>query len=128
MARKKTYKIFDIDYLQTAELTEDDLYWLCDTQSLNYSLIIEMFKRTNQELTEEKKILSLIKNDEDWMYKYYWTNKQREDFEIILANIYKNIKYCGFNEAMQDAQWWVILYGLTNRDLKKNKNMQRLDK
>lgn len=127
MRKKKTYKIFDIDYLQTAELSEDDLYWLCDTPSLTFSLIIEMFRRTKQELIDENKILSLIKNDENWMYKYYWTDKQRKDFEDILKNVYKNIKYCGESEAIQNAQWWVVCYGFTNKELKKNKNMQILD-
>lgn len=127
MRKKKTYKIFDIDYLQTAELSEDDLYWLCDTPSLTFSLIIEMFRRTKQELVDENKILSLIKNDENWMYRYYWTDKQRKDFEDILKNVYKNIKYCGESEAIQNAQWWVVCYGFTNKELKKNKNMQILD-
>ena len=59
MGRKKSYKIFDLDYLQNAELTEDDLYYLFETPSLNYSLLVDMFNFTNQEITDEKKIIKL---------------------------------------------------------------------
>ena len=126
MGRRKSYKIFDIDYLQNGELTEDDLYYLFETNSLTFSLIIEMFRFSKQELLDEKKILNLIKNDKDWMYKYFWTDKQRSDFENIVFNVYKNVKYCGDVEGDSLAKWWITEYGLTNKDLKRNKKISKM--
>ena len=127
MGRKKAYKIFEIEYLQTAELNEDDLYYLFDTPSLNYSLLIEMFRRTKQPLFDEKKIIKLVKDDKDWMYKYFWTQKQRDEFTDMIVKIYENVYYYKEKEALQQAQWWISLYGLTNSDLKRNKNIPKLE-
>jgi hypothetical protein len=127
MGRKKAYKIYDIDYLKKAELTEDDLYYLFETPSLNYSFLVDEFKRTNQEITDEKKIINIAKNDRDWMYKYFWTDKQRESFEKDLKEAYMNIRQCGENEAESATSWWIFMYGLTNVSLKNNKKMQKLD-
>lgn len=127
MGRKKSYKIFDIDYLQTAELTEDDLYYLFDTQSLNYSLLIDMFRRTKQSLTDEKKIIKMVKDDKDWMYKYFWTPKQRDDFIDLIVKVYENVYYYQKKEALQRAQWWIFMYGFSNTELKRNKNISKLE-
>ena len=55
MGRKKNYRIYEMDYLMNNDLSEDDLYYLFETPSLNYSLLINEFKYSNQELTDEKK-------------------------------------------------------------------------
>lgn len=126
MGRRKSYKIFDIDYLQNSELTEDDLYYLYETPSINYSLLVEMFRFTKQDILDEKKIINLAKTDKDWMYKYFWTQKQREDFENIITNVFKNIKYCSLEEAKSSAAWWILMYGLTNKELKHNKKISKM--
>ena len=126
MGRKKSYKIFEMEYLQKANLTEDDLYYLFETPSLNYSFLIDEFKRTNQNVIDEKKIINIAKTDKDWMYKYFWTDKQREEFENDIKKAYMNIMQCGEVEALSSAQWWILYYGLTNSKLRHNKNMQKL--
>ena len=47
MGRKTSYKIFEMDYLMNNDLSEDDLYYLFETSSLNYSLSINEFKYSN---------------------------------------------------------------------------------
>ena len=126
MGRKKSYKIFEMDYLQHADLTEDDLYYLFETPSLNYSFLIDEFKRTNQEITDEKKIINLVKTDKDWMYKYFWTSKQREEFEKDVKEAYINIRRYGKEEAESSTQFWIIMYGLTDSKLRNNKNISKL--
>jgi hypothetical protein len=126
MGRKKSYKIFEMDYLQHADLTEDDLYYLFETPSLNYSFLVDEFKRTNQEITDEKKIINLVKTDKDWMYKYFWTSKQREEFEKDVKEAYINIRQCGKEEAESSTQWWILMYGLTDSKLKNDKNISKL--
>ena len=125
MSRKKSYKIFDIDYLCNAEFTEDDLYYIFETKSLNYSFLVNMFNRTNQPITEDKKIIALVKNN-GWQYKYFWTDKQREDFENDIIKAYKNIYICDSREAQCYAQFWVIQYGLSNSKLRSSKNIYKL--
>lgn len=126
MGRKKSYKIFEIDYLKNAELTEDDLYYLFETPSLNYSFLIDEFRRTNQDIVDEKKIIHLAKNDKDWMYKYFWSAKQREEFEKDIKKAYMNIRQCGEVEAESSTQWWILMYGLTDEKLRNNKNIPKL--
>lgn len=126
MGRKKAYKIFELDYLQNADLSEDDLYYLFETASLNYSFLVAEFKMSNQEITDEKKIINIAKNDEEWMYKYFWNTSQRENFENAIKKAYMNIRQCGEVEAESSAQWWILYYGLTNSELKNNKNIPRL--
>jgi hypothetical protein len=125
MTRRKTYKIFDIDYLSNGELNEDDLYYLFETKSLSYSLLIDMFKKSHQPIEDEKKIIAITKN-KDWQYNYFWTDKQREDFENDIIKVYKNIYFCDDKEAQSYAQFWVIMYGLTNSKLKNTKNIYKL--
>lgn len=126
MSRKKSYKIFEMDYLQNADLTEDDLYYLFETPSLNYSFLIDEFRRTNQDIVDEKKIIHLAKNDKDWMYKYFWSAKQREEFEKDIKRAYMNIRQCGEVEAESSTQWWILMYGLTDDKLRNNKNIPKL--
>lgn len=125
MSKRKSYKIFDIDYLCNGDFTEDDLYYIFETKSLSYSLLVNMFNRTNQSVTDEKKIIAISKNN-DWQYKYYWTDKQREDFENDIIKAYKNIYFCDNKEAQCYAQFWVIQYGLSNSKLKNSKKIYKL--
>ena len=39
MAKNKKIEIYDLDYLVNTELTEEDLYNIFETPSLNYSFI-----------------------------------------------------------------------------------------
>jgi len=126
MGKRKSYKIFELDYLANAELTEDDLYYLYETPSLNYSLLVNMFIFSNQKLTDEKKIIKLAKTDPEWMYKYFWSDEQRKEYEEIVTKIYKNIDWITVDEAEQKMQWWILMYGLTNDKLKNNKEVQKL--
>lgn len=121
MGRKKSYKIFELDYLINDDLTEDDLYYLFETPSLNYSLLVNMFLFTNQEITDEKKIIKLAKTDRDWMYKYFWNKNQRKDFEELMVKAYRNIYQCGEYEAESRVSWWILMYGLTDENLKDKK-------
>ena len=41
---KENFKIYSLDYLSNQELSEEDLYFLFETKSLFYSIIISMFK------------------------------------------------------------------------------------
>lgn len=126
MGRKKAYKIFELDYLANNDLSEDDLYYLFETPSLNYSLLIDMFKISNQELKDEKKIINLAKTDKDWMYKVFWSKKQRKEFEELVKKAFINIYQCGVVEAESRAQWWILYYGLTDSELKDKKNIDKL--
>ena len=126
MGRKKSYKIFEMDYLINNDLSEDDLYYLFETPSLNYSLLINEFKYSNQELTDEKKIIKLAQSDEEWMYKTFWTEKQRNTFEEDTKKAFMNIYQCGPIEAESRVQWWILYYGLTNSKYRNNKKIDKM--
>ncbi len=126
MGRKKSYKIFEMNYLMNNDLSEDDLYYLFETPSLNYSLLINEFKYSNQELTDEKKIIKLAQSDEEWMYKTFWTEKQRNVFEEDAKKAFMNIYQCGEVEAESRVQWWILYYGLTNSRYRNNKKIDKM--
>lgn len=120
MSRRKTNKIFSSDYLLAGDFTDDDLRYLFETDSLCLSLIVDMFIKTKQEITDEKKIVSLVK-DPDWMYKYFWTDKQRENFTDEVVKIFKNVYFYDDETSLSRAQWWITLYGLTNSKMRGRK-------
>ena len=120
MSRRKSYKIFTSDYLLDGDFTDDDLRYLFETNSLCLSLIVDMFSKTKQDITDEKKIVALVK-EKDWMYNYYWTDRQRENFTNEIVDIFKNVYFYSDEIALSRAQWWITLYGLTNSKMKGRK-------
>lgn len=123
----KKYKIFDIEYLQNSEFTEEDLLYLLETPSLNYSLVVSMFnKYDNSDITNDK-IINIITSDKDWPYKHYWNKKQREEFLGILKNCFKNLYRYSINECEALANMWIVQYGFTSAKQKKKKILRLSD-
>ena len=120
MSRRKSYKIFTSDYLINGDFTDDDLRYLFETNSLCLSLIVDMFTKTKQDIIDEKKIVALVK-EKDWMYNYFWTDRQRENFTNEIVEIFKNVYFYSDEIALSRAQWWITLYGLTNSKMRGRK-------
>lgn len=120
MSRRKSYKIFTSDYLINGDFTDDDLRYLFETNSLCLSLIVDMFAKTKQDITDEKKVVALVK-EKDWMYNYFWTDRQRENFTNEIVEIFKNVYFYSDEVALSRAQWWITLYGLTNSKMRGRK-------
>lgn len=110
MGKKKKIKIFDLDYLQNEEFTEDDLYKLFDTPSLNRSLIIGMFRFINDERMDEE-ILDLVKTKENWMNEILWTFSVKKKFRNILINVAKNLYQYSPKTSENWADEWLLRYG-----------------
>ena len=61
------------------------------------------------------------------MYKYFWTESQRKNFEEICKDIFKNI-YCSKDaEAESRVSWWILMYGLTDSKLRNNKKISKIN-
>ena len=108
----KDYKIYSMKYLKEKELTENDLYYLFDTPSLNYSLVVNMFKFAGKKMKPDD-ILNICKTNERWVYEYHWTKEQHDQWINEVADVYKNIYQYGPEEAEHGAQWWVFQYGMS---------------
>lgn len=105
---KENIKIFTLDYLINNELTEEDLYYIFDTKSLYYSLIVELFKLMNI----NKSSSQIIKSFTTWdKVKYTWTSKQNRKFNENLIKAYKNIYQIDNNNAMFKSDLWCYIYG-----------------
>lgn len=115
------YKIFDIDYLQNSELNEDDLHWLLDTPSFTLSLIVGMFKKYEKTNIPDDKIISIVYNDKNWMYKHFWLRKDREEYSEILSKIYYNLYRYKEYLCKAYAEIWLVQYGFTSASQKKKK-------
>lgn len=115
------YKVFDLSYLSKKELSEDDLYWLFDTESsLIYSLVIGMFTYLHIDKKYED-IINDARNDESWFNKYKWTSKQKYDFRNTIVKVFKNIYQLSDIECEDKADWFLFMYGLsmTNKECDK---------
>ena len=125
MKMLKKHKIFDIEYLQNAEFTEEDLKNLIDGKSFTISLIVGMFKMTNQGLSESE-ITKLIKTDNKWMYKYFWTDAERDAFEKCLYDSFINLYRYKEEKTHALVGFWLTQYGLSNVCM-KTENLHVLD-
>lgn len=85
------YKIFSLDYLSTAELTEEDLYYIFDTPSLHYSMIKDMYIQT-EEYTDIRHIIDKISQNSDWVYERHFSNlTEYKKFKNKLIDVIKNV-------------------------------------
>ena len=118
---KQPYKIFDLEYLQNEEFSEDDLIYLFETPSFNYSLIIGMFNKYDKRNLSNEKIVSIITTDDKWMYKHYWNREQREEFIEILEKCYYNLYRYHKSTCKAVSDMWIVQYGFTSAKQKKKK-------
>ena len=95
-------KIYDLDYLINTELTEEDLYYLFDTASLIYSLVVGEFKFVGYDNISDEEIINICKTNERWVYEYYWTKKQHDEYIKKVTAIYKI--YINIKQILQKMQ------------------------
>lgn len=119
----KKYKIFDLDYLQNNEFTEEDLVYLFETPSLNYSLVVGMFRLYDKGNLTDDKIINIVTTDEKWMYKHFWNKTQRDEFIKILKKCYYNLYRYNEETCTAMSDMWIIQFGFTSARQKKKKMM-----
>lgn len=104
--------VYPINYLVKEELSDTDLSNLLDNnkRGLMYSLIIDMFRHINNKKTNLQ-IINMIKNDSDWYNKIIWKKEERDAYENLVINVYKNVYQ--FNETIAKSlgEWFMTLYG-----------------
>lgn len=108
----KEYKLYSNKYLAEKELTETDLYYLFDTPSLNYSLVVNMFKFMKKDMKPDE-VLTLCKTNDRWMYEHHWTKEDRERYREELMKVFKNIYRNGPYETESSVDWWLFMYGFS---------------
>jgi hypothetical protein len=125
MAKKIVdFKVYDIDYLMNAELTEEDLHNLFDTASLIGSLILEEFKLIGSKLSQNE-IIKLVKDKESrWYNQFQWNMEQHEKFAKQLAKVMKNVYSYDDETAERKASWFLLFYGLQISDYDVNKRLK----
>lgn len=106
-------KIFELDYLAVAELTEDDLYHLFETPSLNYSIIKAMYLATD-EYTSAKHLVKKIKCNNGWLStKHFKSYKDRDKFVNKLISVIKNVYQYSEIIAKRWVDDWMFHYGFS---------------
>ena len=108
-------KIYPLDYLVDNELSDVDLANLLDNDNkgLLYS-IISMFHHVGVKKSN-KEIIKLITTKDKWMNDYFWSYNELIEFENKLAKALKNIYYLDDKQALEKAQWYIIIYGLKRK-------------
>lgn len=107
-------KIFDIDYLESADLTDEDLHFLFDLNGITYSFAIYLLKLSGLECSKNK-FGKMLRHNENWMNEHILTNKQinesKKRFEKCIMNIYQY----GRKTAKSWVEDWYVHYGLPSR-------------
>lgn len=104
--------VYPINYLVKEELSDTDLSNLLDNnkKGLMYSLIIDMFRHINNKKTNLQ-IINMIKNDSDWYNKIIWKKNERDAYENLVINVYKNVYQFDETIAKSLGEWFMTLYG-----------------
>lgn len=113
MGKNKKYKIYSIDYLANTDLTEEDLFYLFDTPSFTYSLIINMFRHAGEKNKTDADIINICKTDEKWVYKNFWTKKERASFLNKIIPVFKNVYQYSDEISKNKAEWFLFQFGLS---------------
>lgn len=106
-------KIYTLDYLINNELTDEDLHYLFDCNSLKYSLVIAMIRFAGYTQLSDNDISEQITKDNKWIYNFKWTKGQFKSFENKLVLAIKNIFIYNNNDAKVYAENWMIQHALS---------------
>lgn len=109
------HTIFDIKYLMSGILTDEDLNLLLNTSSLNRSLILAEYRLIGDKDSVES-IFKKCKKDEFWYDNTSWTNKQQDEFRNILLKVYHNIYYYSEKRCSDLADMWILNFGFKCKD------------
>ena len=113
-------KIYDLNYLANNELSEEDLYFIFDTASLIYSIVIGEMRYAGYDM-KDADVIEMAKTQERWVYEHYWTEKVKKEFADLLTKVYKNMYQIKEDDARNQADWTIFQYGLTVKKQVKSK-------
>lgn len=107
-------KIFDIDYLATADLSDEDLHFLFDWNAISYSFIYYMLKLSGLKCGKTK-FKNIVRNNHNWMNENILPKQQinetKDKFTKCIMNIYQYNKIT----AKRWVDDWYLYYGLPSR-------------
>lgn len=107
------YKIYPLSYLANEELSENDIYYLFETPSLLYSILVEQF-RTIGDDRKDSDIIKECKDNNDWIYDYQFKNYNKyKRFTNILKEAYKNIYQYSDKKSEDETILFMIKYGFS---------------
>ena len=107
-------KIFEIDYLENAELSDEDLHFLFDLNSITYSFAFYLLKISGV-IYGKTKFGKILRHDKNWMNDHVLTPKQikwaKDRFTKCIMNIYNY----GPETSKRWVEDWYVYYGLPSR-------------
>ena len=98
---------------QKLNTEENDIYTKFAEGKIDAKECVKAIKELNQKIVDYDP--NDANNDDRWMYKHFWTSKQRKEFHSILVKICQNIYQYGYNQSEGWADWWLFMYGLSNK-------------
>jgi len=118
-------KIIPLQVLLKNDYDDATLDLLFKTNSLILSLIDAELKLAGKNCKTINEVKQVVKN-KNWMYKYFWSDKQRDEFSNNVQTVYKNVYTYSDVMAKSMMQWFIIMYGLTNKSVKNKVNQYKL--
>ena len=108
---RKQIKLYKIDYLMNAELTDDDIHNLLDNNALEWSLINRMMELSGNSMSTSE-LRKTVGSSNTWMDNYYWSDEQSREFHDELTSVYMNVYQWKESRARSQADWFIIYLGL----------------
>ena len=111
LVMRKQIKLYKIDYLMNAELTDDDIHNLLDNHALEWSLINRMMELSGNSMSTSE-LRKTVNSSNTWMDNIYWTNEQSREFHNELTSVYMNVYQWKESRARSQADWFIIYLGI----------------
>ena len=108
---RKQIKLYKIDYLMNAELTDDDIHNLLDNNALEWSLINRMMELSGNSMSTSE-LRKTVGSSNTWMDNLYWSSDQSREFHDELTLVYMNVYQWKESRARSQADWFIIYLGL----------------
>lgn len=107
-------KIFDLDYICTAVLTENDLINLIDNGSFTKSYIVWQFRKSGDN-RESSEILEECRNKDDWYSKRKLSKSDYNKLFTYLKKGYKNVWRYSDSICEQYAYIWMLNFSFMKK-------------
>ena len=108
---RKQIKLYKINYLMNAELTDEDIHNLLDNHALEWSLINRMMELSGNSMSTSE-LRKTVGSSNTWMDNLYWTSEQSRVFHDELTSVYMNVYQWKESRARSQADWFIIYLGL----------------
>lgn len=107
-------KILEIDYLESADLTDEDLHYLFDLNGISYSFINYLLMMAGENFSKSK-LTKTLKRDNSWLNNHALSKKDIHKCKKRFTKCISNIYQFNYETSKRWVNDWYMYYGLSSR-------------